>query len=116
MVRLQKTAQDLLTLTRVRSGVSQRSHAYAAALAEEATAGMLNQADAAGATLTVEVPSDMAVVDVAEGDIVRALRNLIGNALIHGLGERRDVVVAVTGDADTVTLSVADSGPGLNQG
>ena len=62
----------------------------------------------------MDVPSERVMVDVAEGDLLRALRNLIGNALTHGLGERRDVHVAVSTDADTVTFAVADSGPGLS--
>lgn len=112
--RLQTTAQDLLAFTRLRAGGGRRAHHAAGALAEEAAAALLDRADELGATLTVDVPSERVVVDVAEGDLLRALRNLIGNALTHGLGERRDVQIAVSADTDTVTFSVADSGPGLS--
>jgi signal transduction histidine kinase len=115
LARLQTTAQDLLALTRLRAGGGHRAHHLAGALAEEAVAALLDRADNLGATLTVDVPSERVVVDVAEGDLLRALRNLVGNALIHGLGERRDVQVTVSADADTVTFSVADSGPGLTR-
>lgn len=111
--RLQTTAQDLLAFTRLRAGGGRRAPHVAGALAEEAAAALLDRADALGATLTVVVPSERVVIEVAEGDVVRALRNLVGNALTHGLGERREVVVRVTADADTVTFSVEDSGPGL---
>jgi signal transduction histidine kinase len=113
LARLQTTAQDLLAFTRLRAGGARRSHHAAGALAEEAAAALLDRADEVGATLTVDVPSERVIVDVAEGDLLRALRNLIANALRYGLGARRDVRVAVTADADSVTFSVADSGPGL---
>ena len=113
LARLQTTAQDLLAFTRLRAGGARRSHHAAGALAEEAAAALLGRADELGATLTVDVPSERVVVDVAEGDLLRALRNLIGNALRYGLGTRRDVQVAVAADSDSVTFSVADSGPGL---
>lgn len=114
LARLQTTAQDLLAFTRLRAGGGRRAHHAAGALAEDAASALLDRADELGATLTVDVPSERVMVDVAEGDLLRALRNLIGNALTHGLGERRGVHVAVSADADTVTFSVADSGPGLS--
>lgn len=114
LARLQTTAQDLLAFTRLRAGGGRRAHHPAGALAEEAAAALIDRADELGATLTVDVPSERVVVEVAEGDLLRALRNLIGNALTHGLGDRRNVHVAVSADADTVTFSVADSGPGLS--
>ena len=52
---------------------------------------------------------------VAEADLVRALRNLIGNALAYGLGQDRAILVAVDASPDTVTFTVADSGPGLDE-
>lgn len=114
MTRLQTTASDLLTLTRLRAGGGARRPHLAGALAEEAVAGLIGRADEVGASLTVEVPSERVVVDVADADLVRALRNLVSNALTHGLGERQQVVVAVDADADSVTFSVSDTGPGLS--
>lgn len=115
LLRLQTTAQDLLTFTRLRAGGGVRSTQLAGALAEEAAAALLDQADDLAANLTVQVPSERVAVDVAEADLVRALRNLIGNALTHGLGQQRDVLVGVDADSGTVTFTVADSGPGLDQ-
>jgi signal transduction histidine kinase len=114
LVRLQTTAQDLLTFTRLRAGGGRRGQHLAGAIAEDATAALVDRADELGATLSVEVPNERVVVDVAEADIVRALRNLIANALAYGLGEAREVVVSAEADEDTVTFAVTDSGPGLS--
>lgn len=114
LARLQTTAQDLLTFTRLRAGGGRRARHAAGAIAEEAAAALLDRADELGVTLTVDVPSERVIVDVAEGDLLRALRNLIANALTHGVGQRRDVRVSVKADAESVTYSVADSGRGLS--
>jgi two-component system OmpR family sensor kinase len=105
---------DLLALTRLRAGAARRSAQHAGALAEEAAAALLTEADERHANLQVDVPADRVLVDVAADDVIRALRNLIGNALRHGVtDDRRTVRVAVTADADVVRFAVADSGPGL---
>jgi signal transduction histidine kinase len=114
LLRLQTTAQDLLTFTRLRAGGGARSTQLAGALAEEAAAALLDRADELQANLTVQVPSERVAVHVAEADLVRALRNLISNALSYGLGQQRDVLVSVDASPDTVTFTVADSGPGLD--
>jgi signal transduction histidine kinase len=45
--------------------------------------------------------------------MIRALRNLLLNALRHGLGDARRVALRVTATEDAVTFAVADSGPGI---
>jgi signal transduction histidine kinase len=116
LTRLQTTAQDLLTYTRLRAGGSTRQPHLAGALAEEAAAALLAHADTLGATLTVYVPAERVTIDAAEADLVRALRNLISNALTHGLGTPREVRVTVAATPDTVTFTVTDTGPGLTPG
>ncbi|HEU0130278.1 MAG TPA: HAMP domain-containing sensor histidine kinase [Mycobacteriales bacterium] len=111
--RIATMSRDLLALTAIRGGTATRTHAYAGALAEEAVAGVLPLADEVGATVAFEAPAEAAIVDVAEGDVIRALRNLLLNALRHGLGNARRVTLRVTGTDDTVTFSVVDSGPGI---
>lgn len=113
LTRLQATASDLLAFTRLRAGGASRSPQLAGALLEEAAAALVDRADQLDATMHVEVPNERVMVDVAEPDVVRALRNLIANALTHGLGERRVVRASVDADEDSVTFSVADSGPGM---
>jgi signal transduction histidine kinase len=111
--RIATMSRDLLALTAIRSGTATRTNAYAEALAEEAVAGVLPLADELGAAVTVEAPAEAAIVQVAEGDVIRALRNLLLNALRHGLGEARRVALQVAATEDSVTFAVADSGPGV---
>jgi signal transduction histidine kinase len=113
LTRLQTTAQDLLDFTRLRSGGGRRTRKLAGALAEEAAAALLDAADAAGVELVVVVPTEPAAVDATESDVVRALRNLLSNALCHGLGEERKVSLNLESERDAVTFAVADSGPGM---
>lgn len=111
--RIATMSRDLLALTALRGGTATRSRAYAEALAEEAVAGVLLLADELGATVTCEAPADAAMVEVAEGDVIRALRNLLLNALRHGLGDARRVTLRVTATDDDVTFAIADSGTGI---
>jgi signal transduction histidine kinase len=111
--RIAAMSRDLLALTAIRGGTARRTSAYAGALAEEAIAGVLSLADELGAQVTFEAPAEAAIVEVAEGDIIRALRNLLLNALRHGLGQARQVTLRVTGTDDAVTFAVIDSGPGV---
>ncbi|HEV2889177.1 MAG TPA: HAMP domain-containing sensor histidine kinase [Frankiaceae bacterium] len=111
--RIAAMSRDLLALTALRGGTATRINAYAGALAEEAVAGVLPLADELGAAITFEAPAEAAIVNVAEGDLIRALRNLLLNALRHGLGDARVVTLRVTGTDDTVTFAVIDSGPGV---
>jgi two-component system OmpR family sensor kinase len=114
VARITDLARDLLTLTTVRAGSASRATHNAAVLAEEAVAGMLPRADDAGPRLSVQVPAERVLVRVADGELIRALRNLVRNALQHG-GDGA-VLVAVAADADTVTFSVSDAGPGIPPG
>lgn len=141
LARLQTITSDLLTLTRLRANAGGRTVCLAGALAEDAAGAFLDRADELGVQLSVQVPSTRVAVEVAEADLVRALRNLVANALQHGLpdghqpppgqddqddpdgphpaaradaAEVVDVVVSVDTDPDTVVFSVADRGPGID--
>jgi signal transduction histidine kinase len=121
LVRLQTTTSDLLTLTRLRANPGPRRVCLAGALMEDAASAFLDQADALGVELSVEIPTERVVVEVAEADLVRALRNLVANALRHGIpadtkptGDVVDIVVSVDTEPDAVVFSVADRGPGLD--
>jgi signal transduction histidine kinase len=111
--RIATMSRDLMALTRIRGGAATRTRTFAGALAEEAVVGILPLADELGADVTFEAPAEAATVEVAEGDVIRALRNLLLNALRHGLGDARRVTLRVTGTDDAVTFAVVDSGPGI---
>lgn len=117
--RVTALARDLLTLTAVRAGAAPRSRIRAAALAEEAAVALLPLADQR--EVRVEVVADPAagVVEVAAGEIVRALRNLIENALRYGIGDPHpgpgSVRVSVAGEPAGVRFAVTDPGPGLSR-
>ena len=113
VARAHTLARDLLALTRLRAGTARRAPEHAGALAEEAASALLPLADQLDAGLTVQTPSERVLVDVAAEDLVRALRNLLLNALHHGLGEQRQVRLCVDADPRAVTFRVQDSGPGL---
>lgn len=140
LARLQAITSDLLALTRLRANPGVRTVCLAGALAEDAASAFLDRADELGVQLSVEVPNMRGAVEVAEADVVRALRNLVANALRHGLPaghqppgdatnapvdaemtDRRDsapgvvdVVVSVDVEPDAVVFSVADRGPGVD--
>lgn len=111
--RIATMSRDLLALTAIRGGNAARTRTYAGALAEEAVAGVLPLGDEVGAQITVETPAEAVIVEVVEGDLIRALRNLLLNALRHGLGDERIVALRVTANDRSVTFAVADSGPGV---
>ncbi len=113
IARAHTLAGDLLALTRLRAGTARRAHEHAGAIAEGAASALLPLADQLDAELVVETPSDRVLVDVVADDLLRALRNLLTNALQHGLGERRRVRLCVDADSTSVTFRVQDSGPGL---
>lgn len=70
-----------------------------------------------GATLTVLVPDDL-VAWADPGDLSRALRNVIANALAHSPSGGTVTVMASAEPGqpgDTVSIRVADQGPGIAQ-
>ncbi|MHB8450168.1 MAG: sensor histidine kinase [Mycobacteriales bacterium] len=111
--RLAALGQDLLTLTGVRAGSHPKSRELAGALAQEAVIGLLPLADQLRARLDCHVPAEPVLVEVVAGDLIRALRNLVHNALRYGLGERRQVAVRVQVQGPAVVFTVTDSGPGI---
>lgn len=136
LARLQRTTSDLLALSRLRANPGQRTVCLAGALVEDAAGAFLDRADELGVQLSVQVPSVRVAVEVAEADLVRALRNLVANALRHGLPEPYrsratgwdgpavpvpgpsggvpDVVVSVDAEPDAAIFSVADRGSGMD--
>lgn len=120
VTRAHQLSNDLLTFTRLRASASRRATEPVGALAEEAAAALLPLADELGVSLRVDVPSTRVLVEASPDDLVRALRNLLTNALRHqqpdpadGSAARPAVRLVVDSDEGSVTIQVLQTGPGL---
>ena len=110
--RMRHLVGDLLLLARADSGrrSPRRTVDVAAVVREAATeAAPL----ASGHPLSLDLPEDGAMlVDGVADDLHRLVLNLIENALIH-TPAGTPVVASLRGSGDTVTIEVADRGPGV---
>ncbi|WP_432510493.1 DUF4118 domain-containing protein [Kineococcus sp. SYSU DK001] len=106
--RLQGLIDDLLDLTRVRSGVVE-PHLLVVDLEEVVHAAVRDVGP-----VDVAVPADLPPVSTDPGLLQRVVANLVQNAVRHG-GARAEVAASVsTEDARRVVrLLVVDHGPGL---
>ncbi len=68
-----------------------------------------------GAKVTLRVDANGARAAIAENDLRSVVTNLVVNAL-HATGGAGPVGVAIRSNPDTVTVTVADRGPGLPEG
>ncbi|WP_380170329.1 DUF4118 domain-containing protein [Kineococcus sp. DHX-1] len=110
--RLQALIDDLLDLTRVRSGVVE-PHLVVVDLDEVVAAAVR---DLPG--VDVRVPADLPPVSTDPGLLQRVVANLAQNAVRHGAGSgssgvQVDAVVATEDGHRAVRLLVVDHGPGL---
>ncbi|WP_255150233.1 sensor histidine kinase [Halorarius halobius] len=64
------------------------------------------------AAVTVDIETDVAVT--ADELLPAVFENVLNNAVEHNDSETPEVVVTVTADATTVTVRVADNGPGID--
>ncbi len=67
-----------------------------------------------GSEVRLDTPAQPCIAEVDSRRIERILRNLVVNAIEHGLG--KPVVISVAASDDTVAVVVADSGVGLDEG
>jgi two-component system OmpR family sensor kinase len=111
--RMRRLVGDLLLLARADAGRQAPRHPVnlAAAVRDAAVeAGPL----AEGHPLSLDLPDDPgeAIVEGSADDLHRLVLNLIENAFLH-TPTGTPVVASVTRDTDTLTLQVADRGPGV---
>lgn len=106
--RLAQMVSNLLDLSRLEAGLllMQRAPCSPADLIREAARRLAPTKR----EIMVDAPSDLPLVNVDAPRIEVALRNLLSNALAYGDGLVR---VRAHVDGDSVTIAVADDGPGV---
>jgi signal transduction histidine kinase len=112
--RLLAMVNNLLDLARLEEG---RQHLdlqprRPGTILEAAAAAVRPRAEDKGVTVAVEAPEDLPPVGVDSQRLGHALGNLLDNALAYTERGGR-ITLAATSAADTVTLSVADTGRGI---
>ncbi|MCX6358684.1 MAG: ATP-binding protein [Armatimonadetes bacterium] len=114
--RLDRTMRDLLDLTRLETGIKppDLTPQQPAALVGSAVEAVAATAAAKGLALTVEHESSLPAVSADEAQLVRALTNLLDNAVRHTPDGGRVTASAARAEQG-VRFSVSDTGPGIPQ-
>ena len=112
---MSRLLDDLQTLSTAEAGVLRlhRERVDPVALAEDAVAAFRVRADAAGVTLDRRAAPGLPELDVDPMRIGEVLANLLENALRH-TPRGGSVVVAVAPSAAGVSLTVSDTGTGID--
>jgi signal transduction histidine kinase len=109
-----KLVEDLRTLALAEAGALalQKEPTDLSVLANESASSFEGLAAMAGVTLAVRMPDDLPLVDLDPLRIQQVIGNLVANALRYAPSGS---VVSIVGGtrAGVVTISVADSGPGI---
>jgi two-component system phosphate regulon sensor histidine kinase PhoR len=112
--RMTQLVEELLELSRIESGAAPLRFAQVdvGQLARDAAERFARQADRAGLTLTASVEEGNLTV-TGDGDrLEQALGNLVANA-IKFTPERGSIEIEAAGTPDEVTISVRDTGMGI---
>jgi len=111
---LSRLVDDLRMLALAESGALklQKEPTDLAVLLSETAASFRAQADAAGVTLSVDVPSDLPLLDLDPERMRQVLSNLIANALRY-TPPGGTIGVRARGGDPLVTVSVSDTGAGI---
>ena len=106
--RLAQLVSNLLDLSRQEAGLLLLNRAPARI--QDILKKIIERLSRTDATISVQIPSDLPLVNVDSARIEVVLQNLITNALIYGEGE-----VRITADKrdDVIVVSVSDNGPGI---
>jgi two-component system phosphate regulon sensor histidine kinase PhoR len=118
--RMARLIDDLLSLSRIELNSHLRpvTPVELAPLVRQVVDGLQTLARDRGVDITVEAPADALVVRGDRDEIVRALENLVENALKYGAAGKR-VQIRLTrsaseGAADEARVAVRDFGPGID--
>lgn len=112
--RMTQMVEELLELSRIESGAAPMSFAQldAAALVTDTVKRFAQQADRAGLTLRSDVPKNTLYIIGDAERLERALGNLVANA-IKFTPSGGTIIVAARADGDDATISVEDTGVGI---
>jgi two-component system sensor histidine kinase KdpD len=112
--RLAEMVQNLLDMSRIQAGVLEPRRTVAS-LAELISTVVRDLAPGPqGYAVRVELPDDLPPVDVDLMLISRVVTNLLENAIRHGPKSAAITVGAALTTPDTITVHVADQGPGVS--
>ena len=81
-------------------------------LLEEAIEAFRPRAEATGIRLTLELADDLPEIELDRTRISQVVGNLLDNAIFN-TSEGGEVTLGASGDAETVKVSVGDTGPGI---
>ncbi len=116
--RMARLIDDLLSLSRVEMNSHQRpdTPVELTAIVRQVVDGLQTLARDRGVTITIDAPAKLMVLGDRD-ELVRALENLVENALKYGAaGKRVDITAlraAATDSEETAKVSVRDHGPGI---
>jgi signal transduction histidine kinase len=107
--RIQELLQDLLNVSRGRSGAPELCRLREVACA--ACDSLASVADSQGVSISVDIPPEIEV-PLERSRMERAFVNLIGNAL-EAMPEGGRVHISASIDGDSALITVEDTGPGI---
>ncbi len=115
--RLTRLINQLLDLSRIEGAAKPAMHPIdLAAIASDSAAAMRQVFAANRVTLELDLPEEPAPAMGDRDALIQVVVNLLGNAAKFSPPGRGRVVLAVAADENSVELSVADNGPGIQPG
>ena len=114
--RFESLLTDLLEISRFDAGFAalDAEHADLVPIVERVTDRLTGLAERVGVRIERRLPAVPVIAEVDPRRVERVLRNLIGNAVEHGVG--KPVLVTLASDAAAIAITVRDYGVGLKPG
>lgn len=110
--RMTGLTEQLLTLSRLEAGVLDTGgDARLIDIADDAMTELAPDIRRVGARIALEIPSDLRI-DGGPALLRILLRNVIGNAIVHG-GDGVRVRVSAAREAEATVIDIRDDGPGI---